>query len=215
MPRIISVDGNIGAGKSTLLAAIAQWARDKGRADVSVVPEPLQKFNYAQGNLLEHYYKDPAKYAFCMQVACFSWRSEILESRSQNTDAEIVFIERSPLSDDIFARANVATGSMTPLEYEVYKEYVRSRAWSAGVSKIQDVLLVQTGTTECGKRIVSRKRQEEAPGIDMHYLQKLEAAHVEWQTELAKEGVCFHCIDEAADFRRPEVVDALMNTLGL
>lgn len=62
------VEGNIGSGKTTWLDMVQSSTREDHEL-IEVVPEPVHVWqNSPQGhNLLDLFYKDPAKYAFAFQ----------------------------------------------------------------------------------------------------------------------------------------------------
>lgn len=183
-PRFVAIDGQIGAGKSTFLQELAARAID----GVVVATEPLANFQFDSGNLLTEFYANPSKYAFAMQVCCFSWRADLLDHlRKTNPDARVIVVERSALSDDVFARANMKQGSMTALEYQIYRRYVNAKAWShAAVDK---VLYLDCDVRVCADRIAHRNRGGEAGKISQDYLEVLEASYFEWLSELEDVGV--------------------------
>jgi deoxyadenosine/deoxycytidine kinase len=62
---IINIEGNIGCGKSTFIARLKEELKD--RTDICILAEPVEewlKIKDAQGNILQHYYKDQKAHTF-------------------------------------------------------------------------------------------------------------------------------------------------------
>ena len=106
---VIAVEGPIGAGKSTLL----RWVRGTYG---HVVGE-----EYAS-TLLPLYYEDPCRWALATQLDSLVGRVQLARAARRLATEGAVWLDRSVLGDAAFARANHATGRLSPEEYRVYTE---------------------------------------------------------------------------------------------
>lgn len=156
-PFIITIGGNIGCGKSTVIQEL-----QKEYGDMCVVhPEPIQEW----GSWLDLFYTDPPKYAFGFQM-------KILHSflKFVNPTQQPCITERSPVDSlEVFAKTLYEDNVMNHLEYNLYKEYVDSIAWTPSV-----YVYLQTDPEVCVERIKKRARGCES-GIDEKYVHKLHA----------------------------------------
>lgn len=70
-PINVMIEGNIGVGKSTFLEYLKR--KYEGNTEVSIVDEPLTKWQDYQGkNLLKLFYDNKEKYGFILQVLLIS-----------------------------------------------------------------------------------------------------------------------------------------------
>ena len=89
MALIISIDGNIGSGKSTLIDNLKKHFLNE---DVIFLEEPINEWNKIKDEnnktILEKYYENINKYAFCFQMMTFITRYVLLlETIKQNPKA--------------------------------------------------------------------------------------------------------------------------------
>lgn len=109
---VIAVEGAIGAGKSTLL----RWVRAEFAHTVGD--------EYAS-SLLPLYYEDPCRWALATQLDSLVGRVQLgraAQSIARTEATGAVWLDRSVLGDAAFARANHATGRLSPEEYRVYAD---------------------------------------------------------------------------------------------
>ncbi len=187
-PTYVSVEGLVGAGKSTALAFLEQ-------SGLSVVQEPLSEWvvNGQEGrefNVLEEFYRDPAKRAYLFQSFCLRTRCKIMKQLQPNT---LYLIERGVDADGIFGAIQHENGCIDDVEYAVYL-YNLARARD-DTPRVSGRIYIKTSVETCMERIASRKRKGEE-NIDEHYLTQLEEKHEEWMEK--EDNVLV--IDGEADF---------------
>lgn len=191
--------GNIGAGKSTLLSSIEQMLKiqngeenkenqnNKASQNIKVVLEPVGKWTERKMNedgtsedsILEMFYKDPKRYAFCFQMYALQTRFvQLTKTIKENPSATLLY-ERCPLSDyNIFAKLLHKTQKITSQEYHIYKEWF-DMVYDMINPNIKAIIYLDVPVDICHKRIAKRNRQGEA-NISMDYLRDLEEMHQLW-----------------------------------
>ena len=131
----------------------------------AVHPEPIQEW----GSWLDLFYTDPPKYAFGFQMKILHSFLKCVGSR-ESTSTQPFITERSPVDSlEVFAKTLYEDNIMNHLEYNLYKEYVDSIAWTPSV-----YVYLQTDPEVCVERIKKRARGCES-GIDEKYVHKLHA----------------------------------------
>lgn len=173
----IAIEGNIGAGKSTLLRALQKHC---GSLDVAWVNEPA--WEASDHDMLALFYKDPSRWAFPMQMNCLLTRMQALHSAASGSNA-VVVVERSLLSDRMFAEAARDNGTITAPEFGVYKKLHEHAIRST--PPLSGIIYVTTPAAECADRIAARGTPSES-GMSLPYLQSLERLHA---THVADAGV--------------------------
>ena len=187
MPRIIALEGNIGAGKSTLMAALkARFSKD---TRIAFADEPVnlwQSIRNEEGkSILECYYADPRKYAFCFQMIACGTRLKALRDASSpafgSPPPDIVVTERCLDSDyKVFAKLLIADGLLSSTEVATYG------IWRDAVGDLfapSAILYLRSTPSLARARIHERARVGEV--VDIEYLKRLHVAHEEWITSLA------------------------------
>ena len=192
---ILSVEGNIGVGKSTFLEVLeaesvaALTYRENNRSysppapmptpasPITFVPEPVETWQNIGGhNLLEQFYADPKSNSFIFQIAAVSTRVDLLEKCSRSLRGPYI-LERSIVSDNIFASNCHASGLMTDREYAVY-----THSWAAlakrDATKVSGVIYLRASPDTCFARQQKRGRSEEKD-IAPKYLVDLHDRHEE------------------------------------
>lgn len=160
-PFVITIGGNIGCGKSTVIKELQNEYGDM----CAVHPEPIQEW----GSWLDLFYTDPPKYAFGFQMKILHSFLKCVGSRD-STSTQPFITERSPVDSlEVFAKTLYEDNIMNHLEYNLYKEYVDSIAWTPSV-----YVYLQTDPEVCVERIKKRARGCES-GIDEKYVHKLYA----------------------------------------
>ena len=172
------IEGNIGAGKSTFLRLL------KEKLNIDVIYEPTDKWQLGQaGNLLDLFYKDTSRWAYTFQSYAFISRiqSQIEHERTNNgTDPHVY--ERSVYCDRYcFAKNCFAMGTMSELEWTIYKEWF---GWlvESYTRTPNGFVYLRTTPEVCHERIQKRSRSEES-GIPLSYLESLHTLHEEWLIE--------------------------------
>ena len=178
---VISLEGNIGAGKSTLLRALR-------RRGVLTIDEPLSKWQGKNGetnrtNLLDDFYRDPARWAFTFQTFAFLSRAQGAVDALAEADragALCVVLERSLQSDrHCFATNCLMTELFSESEWNVYADY---HSWILGKFpelRVDGAVYLRTDPATCMRRIQQRGRTEES-SVPLEYLEQLHARHEEW-----------------------------------
>ena len=168
----IHIEGNIGAGKSTLLNFI------KDHIECNISQEPVNEWiklvDKKGTNILDHFYQDIDKWSFAFQMNCFISRTHQLK---QLKGQKYNFIERSIMSDKIFAQNCYESGQMHDIEFQIYEK------WSNWLreelcDKIDAVIYLRSTPEVSAERIKKRNREEE--NIPLEYLIKLHQYHDNW-----------------------------------
>ncbi len=109
-PIIICIEGSIGVGKSTLLAAIAA-----ARHDIEIIPEPVDLWE--SSGLLDALYDNQVSTATFQLMVQGMMQTALLDALRRGNP--IICMERSPFSNEIFARANLKKGSWDLKAFEI------------------------------------------------------------------------------------------------
>lgn len=169
----IHIEGNIGAGKSTFLKFIAE------KTHFETSQEPVQEWmeikNEDGKNLLESFYEDIPRWSFAFQMNCFISRVHNVKKMPKNG---INFIERSILSDRIFAKNCFENKTMTKIEFDIYSKWSK---WLKNelCDNIDAIIYLRTTPSVSNDRIKKRSRNGESD-IPMEYLEQLHKHHDEW-----------------------------------
>jgi deoxyadenosine/deoxycytidine kinase len=175
MALIISIDGNIGSGKSTLIDNLKKHFLNE---DVIFLEEPINEWNKIKDEnnktILEKYYENINKYAFCFQMMTFITRYVLLlETIKQNPKA-IIVTERSLYTDKhIFAKMLFDSKKINTFEYQIYNKW-----FDEFVKKLPEhkFIYLHTKPDTCINRIKTRSRDGEDK-IDIEYLNKCNEYH--------------------------------------
>lgn len=191
--RLFIIEGNIGAGKSTLLNLL-----EKAFQNVYAIYEPVDKWKNIGGtNLLNDFYTSPERWGFTFELYSMFSKIKILRD-AMLSDAEIIIMERSILSDHVFQNVSYNLEKIDLKELAILEE-IRAFFFQ-DMPKIDGIIYLNTKPVECLQRIKRRKRNEEQ-NIDINYLIQLEK---EFQ------HVCYnkkHCIiDGDYDIKKPSQV---------
>jgi deoxyadenosine/deoxycytidine kinase len=177
---IISIEAPIGAGKSTVLKHVSQEI-----PDLCIVDEPVEEWNKL-GLLAAMYNNEVHRGLF--QATALSSRVGVLSQALRDND--VVLSERSPWSDKVFARANLAPGS--------WDEKCYNLCFKNTMNLLPDVVWYQIQLTnvsplELEARVNERARAAEtrAGAIPREYQSKLIELHAQLATSpLAARTVC-------------------------
>lgn len=174
--RCFVVEGNIGAGKSTFLKMLKEYL------NVQIVLEPHEQWQRVGGedhNLLQKFYKDPARWAYTFQSYAFVSRIMSQYMHAQKNPFAIQVLERSVFSDRYcFARNCYELGYMNALEWKLYQEWF---AWlrDTYVTKPEGFIYLKTNPEICYERLNKRNRAEEAT-VSIEYIKSVHNKHEEW-----------------------------------
>lgn len=197
------VEGNIGTGKSTFLSKIEELFPKNNQ----VIYEPVDIWTSLDDdngtNILQHFYKDPKRYAYTFQSLAFISRMEKLNEIDLTKTN--VFIERSIWSDsNIFARNCFMQGTLSPIEYKLYKRWFEWAEKSVKFKSDIKYIYLRCSPEVSFERTQIRNRKEES-GISLDYLKEIHQRHEEWISELPKESVTV--IDASVDFKNNDVFE--------
>lgn len=155
---IICIEGNIGAGKSTVLNVLK-------KRGYTVYEENLNSW----GDILSMFYKEPSRWTFTLQIAIMTDMYERYLEMQQitKTKDDIIFVERSPDSSNIFAINSKADGNMDDVEYRIYYDLFKKLSWKPYKS-----FIINTPIFMCHDRIKERARPCEKH-IKLEYIKRL------------------------------------------
>lgn len=176
---LLIVEGNIGSGKSTFLKIL------QNQLSLDVIPEPTNKWQKIgeNDNLLDLFYKDTKRWAYTFQSFAFISRIQTyLEHQKTTKKSTIQVLERSVYCDRYcFAKNCFESGTMSTLEWHIYKEWF---TWLTSMYTPQPIgfIYLKTDPSICFQRLQKRKRSEES-NIPLSYLNLLHAKHEEWLIE--------------------------------
>lgn len=177
-PFRIAVEGNIGVGKSTILKAVAAELSRALDGRVETLAEPVDLWTNVRGhNPLAAFYRDKTRYAFsfqsfalasrlinCMRVAR-EWCSGAVANPNGRAPPAVILLERSPLSDRVFAENCRDSGIMEPMEAAIYDEWWTCLVGLIEHSKPDAIIYLRTDPETCYARIQERNRPEECGGV--------------------------------------------------
>lgn len=176
------LEGNIGAGKSTLLQKIKE-ADDM----IEVVMEPVNAWHKQESgqSLLSQFYNDIPSWAFSLESYAMACRVKE-HIREQHHKHPYRLFERSIYSGHYcFAHNSYQSGGMTPLEWDIYKQWFSFLM--KGKCKLPTGFIYLRATPEtCLNRIKKRNRVGEE-NITLEYLQNIHKAHEQFLID--KKGV--------------------------
>ena len=175
----ISLEGNIGAGKSTLLKLIQKELGDV----VEIIQEPVDIWTNCNGvDILGMFYSNMERYAYTFQTVTFTTRLAIFNQTPRLKRIRI--IERSALTDKLFAENCHEGGAMSDNEMNIYNAlwdfYVKNQNGTP-----DGIIYLSTEPKTCEHRMKIRDRKEEA-GVPITYLEKLDYKHKLWVKEIQK-----------------------------
>lgn len=223
MPDYLFIEANIGGGKSTFTRKLMQGLYKGAEYNYTIVPdkhtllllEPVDEWvnmKDSEGkNILEHYYGDPKKYSFAFQMNSFISRCERLQEEEKNhlirhedtNKSGPIMMERSVYSDYYcFAKNCFENGSMTEIEYNIYKKWFHWLTDSFSI-KSKGYIYIRTDPQVCYERVKKRARSAEGV-IPLEYLTDLHNKHEEWLKSLPENQVLI--LDGNKDFENNEDV---------
>jgi len=162
----IHIEGNIGAGKSTLLNFI------KENIECNISQEPVDEWEKI--NLLDNFYKDISRWSFTFQMNCFISRTQKVDNLPEGVN----IIERSIMSDRIFAKNCYKNDQMTKIEYDIYLKWSKW-LYEKLSKKIKNIIYLRSTPQVSYERIKMRNRNGESD-IPLEYLEQIHKLHDEW-----------------------------------
>lgn len=180
---LIWCEGIIGCGKSTFSKEIGK------RLNLRVLEEPVGNGEGVENPYLEKFYKDPAKYAFGMQMFLLHQRYAMQQIASFECTgvggAQGVVLDRSVSGDRVFAKLLMQDGFIDPLDYQTYEMAYSIMARTLLPPTLLIYLDVQPQTAF--NRMKKRNRAAEST-IPLAYLVKLRGGYQELLKE-AEQGL--------------------------
>lgn len=175
-PISLVIEGNIGAGKSTFLKIMSEHLA------IHPIFEPHEKWQSIGGgseNLLQKFYEDTRRWAYTFQTYAFVSRVKEQEVAMREYPEAVHVVERSVYSDRYcFAQNCYAMGTMSALEWQLYKEWFEWLVETYTV-KPSGFIYLNNGPEVCYDRLRWRNRSEEA-GVPLEYLTMLHQRHDDW-----------------------------------
>lgn len=170
------ISGNIGSGKSTLLNVLKERLNKNKYAFIDEPVNTWKSIKDKNGmNTLQHFYNDPKRNAFNLQMLALITRLEELKLANQK-EGKTFIGERCLFEDrEIFAKLMTDDGFISGIEYETYKYYFNAFK----IKEPTKIFYLNLQPAECLKRIQQRNRREEAD-ISLEYLKKLHLYYAEW-----------------------------------
>jgi len=182
---LISIEGNIGSGKSVFCNYLRMHFsciyNKPNNKNVYFVDEPVNEWESVKdegGNLIEHFYKNSEKYAYCFQMTAYISRLVKLKNVLKFSKPEdIIIMERCVFSDyNVFASMLYNTGKINKIEFESYKLWFNY--FLRDIPKILYVY-IKASPEVCKIRIEKRNRDGEND-ISLDYLRSCEEYHERW-----------------------------------
>jgi deoxyadenosine/deoxycytidine kinase len=170
-PKVIIIEGIIGSGKTTLIHNLKAILEARGKT-VTIAVEPVDK--WVSSGLLGLFYSDKQRYAYTFQTAVFVDQSRVYnDAIKSNTD--VILLERSLLSNTIFAENLHDNGDMNDLEFRLYQDW--SSFWGeTGIFPPNLFVYLNPIVEVAMERTRSRARRGEA-GISEEYQRQIKEKH--------------------------------------
>lgn len=156
-PFVVTVDGNIGCGKTTVLSLLKSAHRQ------AVVVEPIDVWQ----PFLDRLYAGEPGAALAMQVRV--WFDRAARRPGADTDAAIVFVERSPRLQ-VAAFVDAQSANFAPNEANLLSDLYRE-AWEPDL-----FVYLRSSPDACARRIAKRARASE-DAVRVDYLAVLHDRH--------------------------------------
>lgn len=165
---VIIVEGNIGAGKSTFAQYLAR------ALDGEYLPEPADGTN----PYLEDYYRNPARWAFEMQMFLLTrrYRAQKYAQSKVRHNGGFVVLDRSYYGDVCFANVQRQLGYFSERDYETYLSHHADM--KVNLEPPAAAIFLCVTPEVCKARINRRMRESEGreceSGITIDYLKRLD-----------------------------------------
>jgi deoxyadenosine/deoxycytidine kinase len=170
----VSVEGCAGAGKSSVLREVAATAALLP-AEVVVLQEAVDAWtDPANGDVLQAFYRDPARHTFALQVLAHHTRREAMLDachRPAGSPPWVLVTERCFDTDRAFAEKGAARGHITPAEMGVYRAMHADAAARFGRPTAH--VFLDTPPAEAAERVGSRDREAERGVVDATFVSEM------------------------------------------
>jgi deoxyadenosine/deoxycytidine kinase len=167
------VEGNTGVGKSSFLTLITKLC-----PEISVIHEPVENWagQTAGKSLLGNFYTDPARWAYTMEtMTMFSRVKEHMREQQKHSDVPRL-MERSIYSGHYcFAKNGHAHGFFTPIEWEMYAQWVEFLI-TKQCQPPRGFIYLRAEPEICFERLRKRNRAGEE-GVSLEYMQQIHDWH--------------------------------------
>ena len=223
---VIIVEGNIGAGKSTFAQILAR------ALDGEYLPEPAEGTN----PYLADYYRDPARWAFEMQMFLLTrrYRAQKYAQSKVRHSGGFVVLDRSYYGDVCFANVQKELGYFSERDYVTYLSHHTDMKVNLEPPAVAIFLIVEPEV--CKQRINHRlsvqKGRECESSISIEYLQALDreifklsvsmspstlVKQLQWSSERNEAKIAKMCEGFALDIRsrKQTVYDFWTGTDGI
>jgi deoxyadenosine/deoxycytidine kinase len=207
MPKVLVIQGEIGAGKSTLLQLLSASLPTDRFPRVVVIREPSEL--WTSTGALEDFYRDPKRNALSFQMFAFITRINLVyDTYKADPHADLYIVERSPDSDLIFAELQLATGSMTQMEYDRYLITWKGwqRMWPFAPTH---TLYLCPSINACMTRVHNRARVGEST-VSSDYQTQLREAHEQYMSTCTTPVLRVH---HDTDWRKGTERDQLLDSI--
>ena len=196
---IVVVEGNIGAGKSTFSKILAE------KLEGVFISEPDEKNN----PYLSDYYKDPARWAFDVQIFLLSSRyraHKYAQSLIRHRGGGFVVMDRSYYGDVCFANVQKTFGYFSERDYKTYMAHHADM--KCGLEPPIASIFLDVTPENCKKRISKRMSEKEGrrceASIDLGYLEALKT-EINTLKERMNRNTNVFCLEYNADLSREQI----------
>jgi deoxyadenosine/deoxycytidine kinase len=166
MPIIVAIEGIVGAGKSTLLNYIEKKATI-GSKRIVVVQENVS--DWVEEGILQQYYEDPERFAFCFQLYVLMTRAQLIDRTVEENPNALIVTERTSRSDYMFAYMLYNNKKISEVEFKTYQMVYKK----LNKQPISASILLNFPAEKCLQRCSERNRKGEE-NLTLEYLQEME-----------------------------------------
>lgn len=168
----IAIEGIIGAGKSTLAKELGQVLGE----NTLVLLEPDEQ--ESKNPYLADYYKDPARWAFVMQLHLLQarWRLHRLAQEHVGAGRGSAIVDRSAMGDTAFARLQYKMGYLSEREWKTYSSvyHAMTEVMLLPQVLIRALLSPAHALERIQRRMEEREGRKCEAGIPLSYLRALD-----------------------------------------
>ena len=182
---IISIEGNIGTGKTSFLNGLKSKYHEVADFIYEPVDEWLSIKDENGKDLLQTFYDDKRRWGYTFQNIAYITRMNNLVNTLNNTNKNIIFIDRSLTADlNTFTKMLYDDGFISELEWNAYNKWNDFFNRNYGKNLKQHILYLRCDPEISFERTKIRSRDAEK-AIPFQYLKELHEYHDKW---LLKDG---------------------------
>jgi deoxyadenosine/deoxycytidine kinase len=182
-PWVVSIEGNIGSGKTTLLHHLEErYAGDFNGKKIIFLKEPVETWKSVQDrdtseNILQKFYKDPAKYAFSFQVMAYiTFAERLLQAFETADENTIIVCERSMESCRfVFSKMLREQGKIDNVNYCIIEMFYNRME----LIPVDAIIYLNVSVGVSNERIKKRGRLGE-DDIPVDYLERCQKSYEDW-----------------------------------